>query len=398
VKTFLENFERYAVDVILGQRAGRAASLLRGFLYFLSLLYGRIVALRLWLYEKRIARVHALGCLVVSVGNLTVGGTGKTPIVETLARRLTDGGRKVAILSRGYKSTPVPFLQRWHDRLRGRRHASPPRVVSDGKALLLDSALAGDEPYMLAKNLRDVVVLVDRDRVKSGLHAIRAFGADTLLLDDGLQYLPLKERLDVVLVDRESPFANRHLLPRGMLREPPRHLKRADLIFITKCDGSDLAPLKAELRALNRHAPFIECRHAPLYLEDLHTGARHPLALLQGLRIGALSGIARPESFENGLRHLGAEIVYARQFADHHRFHEAELANVLQRSKARNARAVIVTEKDAVRLPRLDHPAVPIYFLRVEIETLQGEEILDHLVARLCAKKGSIPQPAPAAA
>jgi tetraacyldisaccharide 4'-kinase len=222
--------------------------------------------------------------------------------------------------------------------------------------------------------------------VKSGLYAMKKFGADTLLLDDGFQYLPLKERLDVILVDRESPFGNYHLLPRGMLREPPRHLKRADLIFITKCDGSDLGELKAELRALNRHAPFIECTHAPRYLEDLHTGERKPLDFLKGQRIGALSGIARPESFENGLKNLGAEICYSRQFADHHRFDERELSNVLLRSKARTARIVVTTEKDAVRLPRVEQPILPIYFLRVEIETLHGQEVLDAMVERLCAR------------
>ena len=400
MKAFLENFERYAIDVILGRRLGRGAAVLRGFLYLLSLLYGRIVVLRLWLYEKRVARVHALGCLVVSVGNLTVGGTGKTPIVEKLARRLTLAGRKVAILSRGYKSTPVPFSERMRNRIWGRDHVTPPRIVSDGKRLLLDSARSGDEPYMLAKNLGDVVVLVDRDRVKSGLYAMEHFGADTLLLDDGFQYLPLKQRLDVILVDRETPFGNHHLLPRGMLREPPHHLKRADLVFITKCDGSDISELRAELRALNRHAPFIECRHAPRYLENLQTGERRPLDFLKGQRIGALSGIARPESFEAGLKNLGAEICYSRQFADHHRFDEAELANMLQRSRARTARIVVTTEKDAVRLPRIEHPLLPIYFLRVEIEIFgsEGEAALDALVARLCPPvEASTPHPTPAA-
>src|SRR5690348_13703473 len=164
----LENLEQFAIDVILERRGGARAALLRSFLYFLSLIYERLVQLRLFFYRKRIFRERALGCLVISIGNLTVGGTGKTPIVEKFARALEAGGRRVAILSRGYKSVAKPSKRSFLDRIRGLA-PDPPRVVSDGKALLLDSLTAGDEPYMLAKNLKDVIVLVDKDRVKSGL-------------------------------------------------------------------------------------------------------------------------------------------------------------------------------------------------------------------------------------
>jgi tetraacyldisaccharide 4'-kinase len=248
----------------------------------------------------------------------------------------------------------------------------------------LDSAKAGDEPYMLAKNLRDVVVLVDKDRVKSGQYAIEKFAVDTLILDDGFQYLPLKERIDAVLVDRESPFGNRFLLPRGMLREPPRHLKRADVIFITKCDGSDLETLKTELRQHNRHARMIECTHQPRYLKNVFTGEEQPLGFLKNLRVGTISGIARPDSFEGGLVKLGAEIAYSRQYADHHRFSESEILSAIQRSRARNARAVITTEKDAVRFVQISDPLLPVYYLRVEIEILNGQEILDDLAREIC--------------
>src|ERR1700747_1365371 len=164
----LENLEQFAIDVILERRGGVRAALLRSFLYLLSLIYERLVQFRLFLYRKRIFRERALGCLVISIGNLTVGGTGKTPIVEKFARALQAGGRRVAILSRGYKSVP---------RKRGGRSwfrgdFEPHRVVTDGKSLLLDSLTAGDEPYMLAHNLKDVIVLVDKDRVKSGRFAI----------------------------------------------------------------------------------------------------------------------------------------------------------------------------------------------------------------------------------
>src|SRR5664279_2375298 len=176
-----ENLEQFAIDVILERRHGVRAALLRALLYALSFVYEGLVQFRLSLYRHRILRERTLGCLVISIGNLTVGGTGKTPIVEKFARALRAGGRRVAILSRGYKSVPPPALRKWWQRL-GRKDPAPPRVVSDGKTLLLDSLTAGDEPYMLANNLKDVIVLVDKDRVKSGLFAIKELKADTLLL------------------------------------------------------------------------------------------------------------------------------------------------------------------------------------------------------------------------
>ncbi len=379
-----DQLEQFAVDVILGRRWGFRAGLFRLFLWALSGIYRLIVRWRLWFFETRLASVHALGCLVISVGNLTVGGTGKTPVVELFARELTKRGRKVAVLSRGYKSAPVPFPQKLADRFRPLDQRHPPRVVSDGRSLLLDSEMAGDEPFMLASNLKDVIVLVDKDRVKSGLYAIRKFACDTLLLDDGLQFLRLKERVDIVLIDSESPFANRHLLPRGLLREPPEQLCRAHIIFITKCDGRDLSELKAELRRYNRHADFVECSHKPLHLEEIFTHEVKPLSFLKELRIGMISGIAKPESFEEGLKRLGADLIYSRRFADHHRFSEGEIAKMFERSKARGARAVITTEKDSVRFPRLGKRPLPVYFLRVEIDIIRGHDAFERCVERMC--------------
>ena len=379
-----DRLEQFAVDVILERRWGFRAGLFRFLLWILSGFYRLGVRWRLWWFESRLGSVHALGCLVISVGNLTVGGTGKTPVVELFARELTSRGRKVAILSRGYKSQPAPFPQEFLDRFRPMELRHPPRVVSDGRSLLLDSEKAGDEPFMLASNLKDVQVLVDKDRVKSGLHAIRKFGCDTLLLDDGLQFLRLKERIDIVLIDRETPFANRHLLPRGLLREPPEQLRRANIIFITKCDGSDISALREELHRYNRHAEIVECAHKPLHLEEIFTQEIKPLSHLKDLRIGTISGIARPESFEEGLRKLGVELIYSRRYADHHRFSESEVAKMFERSKARGARAVITTEKDSVRFPRLGKRSLPIYFLRVEIEIIRGHDAFNRCLEQMC--------------
>ena len=379
----LENLEQFGIDVVLERRHGIRASILRGILYGLSFVYERIVQLRLYFYRKRILRERALGCLVISVGNLTVGGTGKTPIVEKFARALQAGGRRVAILSRGYKS--VPRKRRWLDRLR-RRDADPPRVVSDGKSLLLDSLTAGDEPYMLAHNLKDVIVLVDKDRVRSGRFAIDKWNVDTLLLDDGLQYLHLKHRLDMVLVDRQAPFGNEFLLPRGTLREAPRNLRRASYIFITKNTGESNETLIKRIRRYNRTAEIIECAHKPLYLQNVFTGEQLPLERLRDTFIGSICGIAAPESFEGALKKLGAHVDLAKRYIDHHYYTEAELTTFINRCIRRDLAMIVTTEKDAVRMPRLPEAdmKVPICFLRVEIEILSGHESWEHCVARIC--------------
>ena len=379
----LENLEQFGIDVVLERRHGIRASILRAVLYALSFIYDRLVQLRLYLYRKRILRERALGCLVISVGNLTVGGTGKTPIVEKFARALQVGGRRVAILSRGYKS--VPRKRNWPDRLR-RKDADPPRVVSDGKSLLLDSLTAGDEPYMLAHNLKDVIVLVDKNRVKSGRFAIDRWGVDTLLLDDGLQYLHLKHRLDMVLVDRQAPFGNEFLLPRGTLREAPRNLRRASYIFITKNTGEPNDALIQRIRRYNRTAEIIECAHKPLYLQNVFSDEQLPLERLRDAFIGSICGIAAPESFEGALKKLGAHVDLAKRYIDHHYYTEAELTNFMHRCIRRDLAMIVTTEKDAVRMPRLTEAQVEvsIYFLRVEIEILSGRESWEHCVARIC--------------
>ena len=379
-----EAVEQYILDVIFERRRDLGARLTGAGLFSLSLLFQGIVQCRLWLWRNRIFRDHTLGCQVISIGNLTVGGTGKTPVVETFARALQQAGRRVAILSRGYKSTPRPFWQRFVSKVTFQTDQVPPKVVSDGHGLLLDVEQAGDEPYMLASNLKNVVVLVDKDRVKAGRYAIQRFGCDTLLLDDGFQYLALKSRLDICLVDRNNPFGNHHLLPRGTLREPISNLKRARYIFITKCGQFGTDKLRKAIRRYNDRAEIIECAHQPLYIQDVFTGEQLPLSTLQNLDIAALSGIAAPESFEDGLRKLGANVVYRRSYADHHRYTQQEILNMINRSLRRGAKAILTTEKDAVRYPKIDRRDIPVYFLRVEIRIITGAHDFDDAVARIC--------------
>src|SRR5512138_3070538 len=224
-RAWTETLETFLLEVILEERRGTRAAAVRVVLYGCSKLFELAVKTRRFLYNVRILRDSTLGVQVIAIGNLTVGGTGKTPVVEKFARELRDQGRNVAILSRGYRSKPTPFHVWLTNKLLLRDDTTPPRVVSDGRSLLLDSDMAGDEPYMLASNLKDVVVLVDKDRVKSGRYAIQKFGCDTLLLDDDYKYWTMRGRSkDIVLVDCQPPFGNDRLLPSGTLREPPSHL------------------------------------------------------------------------------------------------------------------------------------------------------------------------------
>ena len=385
LRAWQEQFETFALEVIFGERRGKKAALLRGVLFGLSKMFLIIVKGRRWLYEARIIRDHPLGVQVITVGNLTVGGTGKTPVVEKFARVLTDQGRKVAILSRGYRSKPPPLTQRWKNKLLLQDEVVPPRVASDGKSLLPNSEDAGDEPYMLASNLKDVVVLTDKDRVKSGRYAIEQFGCDTLLLDDGFQYWKLAgRRRDIVLVDAQQPFGNEHLLPRGTLREPPEHIRRADTIFITKSDG-ETAGLRARIRKHNPSAGIIECVHWPLFFEDVfNPDQREQIGWLKGKKVATLSGIAQPESFEQSLLQQGADLVYTKRFADHHRFNQQEILNTINRAKKRRAEVILTTQKDAVRFPKIDRRDLPNFYMRVEIKILSGAKDFDDCVRKIC--------------
>ena len=383
-RAWVESLETFVLDVIFGDRHDWKAKLMRAFLFGSSKIFQVAVKIRRWLYNVRILRDKTLGVQVIAIGNLTVGGTGKTPVVEKFARELRDAGRNVAILSRGYRSKPTPLHLKLINKLLLRDDQTPPRIVSDGKSLLLDSELAGDEPYRLASKLKDGVVLVDKDRVKSGRYAIEKYGCDTLLLDDGFQYWNLRgRRHDVVLIDRQQPFGNEHLLPRGTLREPPSHLARAQTIFITKSDGNT-AELRLRIAKLNPDAAIIECVHHPLYFEDVFSGERQGLNFLLNRKVASLSGIAQPESFEQSLVKLGSELVYSKRFADHHRFTQQEILNTINRGKKRQAEIIVTTQKDAVRFPKIDRRDLPIYFMRVEIKIVAGANDFQDCVRKIC--------------
>ena len=380
-----EDLEQYFLDLMAGRRKSLADQIMVALLFIASRFYRMGIQFRNWMYDKRVIRNHALGCLVVSIGNLSCGGTGKTPVVEVFARTLSAKGRRVAILSRGYRSKKRSIWFRLSHLFTAQEIELPPKVVSDGTNLLLNSEFAGDEPYMLASNLKNVAVLVDKDRVKSGVYAINNFETDVIILDDGFQYLMLKPHINIVLVDSTDPFGNGHVLPRGILREPIKNIRRADYIFLTKSDGSHkLEHLKNFLRRHTRRAEIIECCHKPKFLVKLFTGEQMPLEMLSGLKVAALSAIARPESFEGFLEQLGAQIVLKDHYADHHRYTQQEIIDFINQAKAAGAEYIVTTEKDAVRIPKLDRCDVPLIYLRIQIDILSGQENFDQCISRIC--------------
>jgi len=390
----IQEFLHFGADVMYDRRDDTATAVFGAILQGFSYAFRGVIRTRFFLYRKRIVRDQPLGCLVVVVGNLTMGGTGKTPVVEKFARALRDRGRHVAILSRGYKSKAPPMWKKWWYAI-SHTEEPPPRIVSDGRTVFLDSEQAGDEPFMLARNLPGVVVLVDKNRVKAGQYAIKRFGCDTLILDDGMQYLPLKGRLNLLLVDKTNPFGNGHMIPRGILREPIDHVRRASYIFLTKSNGQRDEELEALIHSHNPGVDIIECAHRPRFLCSIarkpdEEEGRLPLEHLRGRKIGAFSGIATPESFEKFLSDLGGRIVSSQRFLDHYRFTEADLDVVFMDAFNAGADFIVTTEKDAVRIDPSRRRILPLYYLRLEIDIIRGATDFDEAVSRICFPRNGV--------
>ena len=350
-----------------------------GFLDAASALYGAGVAARNLAYDRGWAPSVRLTRPVISIGNVSVGGTGKTACVEALARRLQASGRRVAIVSRGYQGRT------------GRR----PYVlcVREGR-LLVDGQPAADdglpdEPQLLARHLPGVPVLVGRRRAVSGAAAIDHWQADVLLLDDGLQPRRLARSLEIVLVSAQMPPGGWPLLPRGPLREPLSSLRRADIIIVTKADQSpeSSAALRERLAALCPSAVVATAGHEPAALQEVPGGGEVPLARLNGAPVALVSGLGDPDGFEQTVRRLGATVVAHAAYPDHHRYTADEWRGILASAASAGAAAVVTTEKDWMRLrPIMTHlsPAVHLatWVLPVRFHLLSGE---DHVHARLAA-------------
>ncbi|MBI4413521.1 MAG: tetraacyldisaccharide 4'-kinase [candidate division NC10 bacterium] len=348
---------------------GAAGVLLRAGLRVASWVYGTGVAARTAAYRWHLLRRHRLPCPVVSVGNLTAGGTGKTPCVVCLARLLQERGWRPAILLRGY----------------GRRGGTGLLVASAGQGLLVPAPEAGDEASLLAEILPGTPAILAADRVRGAGVALSRCGADLLILDDGYQHLRLHRDLDILLLDARSPFGNGALLPRGLLREPPAAAGRADLVILTRTDQArDLDGIEADIRRLNRGGPLLRAVHRPVSLVRLTDAMRLPPSALAGQAVAALSAIGSPEAFEATLRGLGASVVAALRFPDHHRYREDELERAGREGRVAGATLLVTTAKDRARggLPA-QAEGLPVAVLEVEFTVTRGVDALEAALAGL---------------
>jgi tetraacyldisaccharide 4'-kinase len=337
---WIQKGERYLLEVIRGEQTGWAPTLVLAILTLLEQVY-RLLLMVNSLTKKR----HSLPVPVISVGNLTAGGTGKTPTIVWLARELQAAGFRPAVLIRGYGGA----LQR------------EGRVLTRDVLVTATPELIGDEPLLLAKLLPDTVIAVGRDRYQMGMRALAAAPGEIelFLLDDGFQYWGLQRQLDLVLLDATAPFSNRRLLPRGLLREPPAALKRARVVLLTRTaqvSRAELAGLTALLKKYNTQAIVGEVQATNSTLESLATWGSNvaprwnATEFLSGRRIGLVTAIGNPDQLQIGVRTLGAEIVYCGIYPDHHVWDGVEVAEIIAALKINQITDLLITAKDGVKL------------------------------------------------
>jgi len=330
-------------------------------------LYGASVKARLALYKSGLLRTRRLGAPVISVGNITAGGTGKTPLVEWIARYLAREGYRTCILTRGY----------------GRANERERALVSDGKTILADANQAGDEGLLLAERLKgQVAVIADVDRVAAAQWAMDSLKSDVFILDDGFQNLRVARDLNIATIDATNPWSNGRLLPAGLLRELRSGLARADCIVVTRVDQSNsIDALRKEIRRFSDGRPAIlsrmktrELRRISAAKEDVET--RHE----GGSAAAAFCGIGNPQSFFSHLRREGRGLCYTRAFPDHHKYTQSEIDELVGSAIARGARALLTTAKDEVKLRSLRFD-LPCSAVDIEID-LEDDEMMRQLISR----------------
>jgi len=343
--------------------------LVRPLLAGLSILYGAAVRTQERVYTHGLIKTRHLPCPVFSVGNLTVGGAGKTPMVGMIARMLREQGRHPVVLTRGYK----------------RRGTERITVVSDGKGMVAGPEESGDEPAMLARWVPDVPVVVGKDRYASGMMAFRRFGPDCFVLDDGFQHRRLFRDRDIVVINARDPFGGGNLLPLGRLREPVAALRRASLILVNKSlPGRSIDPIIERIRCYNGRAPVLETTYEPDTLVSAGgRGGPMPLALLRERPVFAFAGIAAPDAFFLQLEGLGARIAHRCVFSDHHWFSPSEIAHMREQAHACGAEYLVTTEKDGVRLPAEGRDGIFLLIMKMglkERDDTRGQGPLSILV------------------
>ena len=317
------------------------------FLFMVSLVYGGAVKLREALYKKSVLRSKKLPCFVISIGNLTVGGTGKTPMTIYVAKLVKRLGYKVSVISRGYRGSA--------EKTGG--------IVSDGRRIFMGADAAGDEPYMMATKLKNIPVIVGQNRFKAGMRAVRKFDPDVIVLDDAFQHIKLVRDINLVLLDYRHPFGNTHLLPRGVLREPISALKRGNAFILTRSDatsdgdfsvsGFSEERLKAKLKRFKYNAPIFKTFHIPniyVVIKGKTSACRYGPEFLQGRRAFAFSGLANNHDFHRTIAGFKCVVTGFLGFPDHHPYSDMDLENIVRSAKDTGANCLITTEKDYVRI------------------------------------------------
>ena len=323
----------------------------------LSLLYGAVTRTRLSLYRRGTFHTTKLDFPVISIGNITVGGTGKTPLVEWVARTLYGEGKSVCILTRGY----------------GRKDPHSEVIVSDGYGVLATPAEAGDEPYLLATKLAGkVAVISSANRIEAATTATNNFKANCFVLDDGFQHLRLARDLNVVTIDATNPWGGGHLLPFGRLREAPENLSRADCVVITRCDQADtIDELHQEIERLTGGRPIFKSQMRTSRVSSLKNSSE---TLKPPARVAAFCAVGNPESFFEQLRQAGFELALEKSFQDHHIYSQDEIDSVVRAASEAGATALITTAKDAVKLRSLAF-SLPCFVLEIEMAIENSPEL-----------------------
>ncbi len=355
---------RNSLQKIFQNDAAEKESALSQFLRFASFFYQKIIRLRNQLYDWKFFKSRMLPCKVISVGNITVGGTGKTPTVIMIAQFLKNNGFKPAILSRGYGGKTKKIA-----------------VVSNGKQIFLDSHTAGDEPALLAKKVPGVPVIIGKNRYLSGIHAIDAFGADVIIMDDAFQHRALFRNIDIVLVDNQKPAGNGFVLPRGTLREAFDGLKRADIIVLTEgAQGETESEMPLEVKPFISNKAVFKGYRTEKDIINSMTEECLTLSFLHGKKIFAFSGIANPEYLKKSLENLSDRAVSFISFPDHHIYTTNDIHDIQHAADAFSADLILTTEKDGVKL--IDFPDFfrNIYLIRIEMQCVSHGKAIEHYI------------------
>lgn len=349
------SWQTYFLDVISGREKSLLAMLLRLFLWIPSWIYRAVISARNWAYDNGYLHIHhAPVPLVISIGNIVMGGTGKTPTTLMLAQAF--GSEQIAILTRGYRSRAETL--------------STPVILSRGEGPLYNASYCGDEPYLLARRLPKVAVIVGKDRCAASKLAVNE-GARLILLDDGMQHRRMARHLDVVVVDALNPFGHGHLIPRGLLREPVKALSRAHYIVLTHVkDQSHFDAVHQQLVHYTK-ASMIGTR---LEVDKIMHSQQGQIADISKKRVGLFCGIAHPERFLRTVEALGAEVVSHRFFPDHCQFDQTTLERFADLCEEKGAEVLLCTEKDYVKLKGCLIHALPVIWLEMKTEVVAGQE------------------------